>query len=120
MTDYVLDQHERPMKDLRISVIDKCNFRCTYCMPAEIFGDDYKFLPKDELLSFDEIIRLVQIFSKFGVEKIRLTGGEPLMRKDLHELVARLHEIDGIKDIAVTTNAVFLVKQAKKTQRSGS
>jgi len=119
MTDYVLDQHERPMKDLRISVIDKCNFRCTYCMPAEIFGDDYKFMPKDELLSFDEIIRLVQIFSKFGVEKIRLTGGEPLMRKDLHELVARLNEIDGIKDIAVTTNAVFLVKQAKKLKEAG-
>ncbi|MGI8314096.1 GTP 3',8-cyclase MoaA [Halobacillus mangrovi] len=119
MSNYVLDQYDRPMKDLRISVIDQCNFRCTYCMPAEIFGEDYRFMHEDELLSFDEIIRLVEIFAQFGVEKIRLTGGEPLMRKNLDELIYRLNQIEGIKDIAVTTNAVFLVKQAKKLKAAG-
>jgi cyclic pyranopterin phosphate synthase len=119
LKDYVLDQHERPMKDLRISVIDQCNFRCTYCMPAEIFGEDYRFMHGDELLSFDEIIRLVELFAQFGVEKIRLTGGEPLMRKNLDELIYRLNQIAGIKDIAVTTNAVFLVRQAKKLKAAG-
>ncbi|SEH69048.1 cyclic pyranopterin phosphate synthase [Halobacillus karajensis] len=116
---HITDQLGRPIKDLRISVIDQCNFRCTYCMPAEIFGPDYTFLPKDELLSFDEIIRLVRIFAGFGAEKIRLTGGEPLMRKNLDELVRRIKEIDGIKDIAVTTNAVFLVRQARKLKEAG-
>ncbi|MGP4062254.1 GTP 3',8-cyclase MoaA [Halobacillus sp. H74] len=116
---YVADQLGRPIKDLRISVIDQCNFRCTYCMPAEIFGPDYAFLPEDQLLSFDEIIRLVKIFAKFGVEKIRLTGGEPLMRKKLDDLIRRIREVDGIQDIAVTTNAVFLVKQAKKLKEAG-
>ena len=119
MTETIVDQLDRPMRDLRISVIDKCNFRCTYCMPKEIFGDDYTFMSQDQLLSFDEIIRLVEVFSRFGVEKIRLTGGEPLMRKDLHHLVERLNKIDGIKDIAVTTNAIFLVKQAKKLKEAG-
>ncbi|ARI77687.1 GTP 3',8-cyclase MoaA [Halobacillus mangrovi] len=119
MNKYVLDQYDRPMKDLRISVIDQCNFRCTYCMPAEIFGEDYRFMHQDELLSFDEIIRLVEVFAQFGVEKIRITGGEPLMRKNLDELIYRLNQIEGIKDIAVTTNAVFLVKQAKKLKAAG-
>nr|WP_202409638.1 MULTISPECIES: GTP 3',8-cyclase MoaA [Halobacillus] len=109
----------RPIKDLRISVIDKCNFRCSYCMPAEIFGPDYPFLPEKERLSFDEIIRLVHIFARFGVEKIRLTGGEPLLRKDLDELIRRIRRIDGIKDIALTTNAVMLVKQAEKLKAAG-
>ncbi|WP_412097977.1 GTP 3',8-cyclase MoaA [Halobacillus litoralis] len=107
------------MRDLRISVIDKCNFRCTYCMPAEIFGDDYRFMSRDELLSFDEIMRLVKVFARFGVEKIRITGGEPLMRKDLHTLVKRIREVPGIKDIAVTTNAIFLVKQAALLKEAG-
>ncbi|MFC7061400.1 GTP 3',8-cyclase MoaA [Halobacillus seohaensis] len=119
MVQYVLDKHDRPMKDLRISVIDKCNFRCTYCMPAEIFGDDYRFMPESELLSFDEIIRLVKIFARFGTEKVRITGGEPLMRKDIDQLVARIKQVDGIKDVAITTNAVFLVKQAKKLKAAG-
>ncbi|WP_079529646.1 GTP 3',8-cyclase MoaA [Halobacillus hunanensis] len=119
MVQYVLDQYDRPMKDLRISVIDQCNFRCTYCMPAEIFGDDYRFMPTEELLSFDEIVRLVEIFAKFGTEKVRLTGGEPLMRKNMDQLVARLKQIDGIKDIAITTNAIFLVKQAQKLKEAG-
>ncbi|MFD2925310.1 GTP 3',8-cyclase MoaA [Halobacillus naozhouensis] len=119
MVQYVLDKYDRPMKDLRISVIDQCNFRCTYCMPAEIFGDDYRFMPPEELLSFDEIVRLVEIFAKFGTEKVRLTGGEPLMRKDMDQLVARLKQVDGIKDIAITTNAIFLVKQAQKLKEAG-
>ncbi len=119
MVNYVLDKYDRPMKDLRISVIDQCNFRCTYCMPKEIFGDDYQFMPAKELLSFDELERMVKIFAQFGTEKIRLTGGEPLMRKNLDELIRRLSAIDGIKDIAVTTNAVFLVKQAKKLKAAG-
>ncbi|MBH0228932.1 GTP 3',8-cyclase MoaA [Halobacillus yeomjeoni] len=119
MTTYILDQKDRPMRDLRISVIDRCNFRCSYCMPAEVFGDDYAFMPEDKLLSFDEIVRLVEIFARFGVEKIRLTGGEPLMRKNLHDLIARIKEVDGITDIALTTNAVFLVRQAANLKASG-
>ncbi|TGB05119.1 GTP 3',8-cyclase MoaA [Halobacillus salinus] len=119
LAETLVDQLQRPMKDLRISVIDKCNFRCTYCMPKEIFGDDYAFMPKDQLLSFDEIIRLVKVFAQFGVEKIRITGGEPLMRKDLHLLISQIKEIEGIKDIAVTTNAVFLVRQAAKLKEAG-
>lgn len=119
MTEKIVDQLDRPMKDLRISVIDKCNFRCTYCMPAEIFGDDYRFMSQDELLSFDEIIKLVKTFARFGVEKVRITGGEPLMRKDLHLLVQRIREIEGIEDIAVTTNAIFLVKQALPLKEAG-
>ncbi|UOQ92991.1 GTP 3',8-cyclase MoaA [Halobacillus shinanisalinarum] len=119
MVNYVLDKYDRPMKDLRISVIDQCNFRCTYCMPAEIFGDDYRFMPAKELLSFDEIVRLVEIFARFGTEKVRLTGGEPLMRKNMNQLVSRLKQIDGIRDIAITTNAVFLVKQAQKLKDAG-
>ncbi|UOR13014.1 GTP 3',8-cyclase MoaA [Halobacillus amylolyticus] len=119
MVNYVLDKYDRPMKDLRISVIDQCNFRCTYCMPAEIFGDDFRFMPAKELLSFDEIVRLVEIFAKFGTEKVRLTGGEPLMRKNMDQLVSRLKQIDGINDIAITTNAIFLVKQAQKLKEAG-
>ncbi|WP_026691697.1 GTP 3',8-cyclase MoaA [Alteribacter aurantiacus] len=115
----VYDSLFRPLKDLRISVTDRCNFRCSYCMPKEIFGPDYPFLKKDELLSFDEIIRLVKQFAKLGVEKIRITGGEPLLRKDLHQLIERIREIEGIKDIALTTNGVFLVKQAKQLKQAG-
>ncbi|WP_082234363.1 GTP 3',8-cyclase MoaA [Halobacillus massiliensis] len=119
MADYVLDKYDRPMKDLRISVIDQCNFRCTYCMPKEVFGDDYAFMPQSELLSFDEIVRMVEIFARFGTEKVRLTGGEPLMRKNMDELVYRIKQIDGIHDVAITTNAVFLVKQAEKLKKAG-
>ncbi len=114
----IKDHFGRPLKDLRISVIDQCNFRCTYCMPKEIFGDDYPFLPESELLHFDEIVRLAEKFSELGVNKIRITGGEPLMRKDLDQLIQRLVNIPGIDDIALTTNAVFLPKKAKKTQES--
>ena len=113
------DKLNRPLKDIRISVTDQCNFRCTYCMPAEIFDSNFQFLKKDQLLSFDEIVRLTKVLAKLGVEKVRLTGGEPLLRKDLHLLVESLAEIDGINDIALTTNGVHLPKYAKLLKKAG-
>lgn len=114
------DQRNRPLRDLRISVTDKCNFRCTYCMPAEIFGPDYPFLKKNELLSFEEIGRLVKIFAQaFNIQKIRLTGGEPLMRKGLPDLVKTINEIPGIDDMAMTTNGVLLPQYAKDLAEAG-
>ena len=104
----MLDRLARPMRDLRISVIDSCNFRCPYCMPAEIFGDDYSFLRKEELLTFPEIARLARIFASFGVVKIKLTGGEPLLRPWLPELVRMLRSIEGIEDIGLITNGALL------------
>ena len=118
-TKQIYDVLARPLKDLRISVTDQCNFRCSYCMPAEIFGPDFPFLKQPEMLSFDEIVKLVKQFAKMGVEKLRITGGEPLLRKDLHLLIQELNKIDGIKDIALTTNGVFLPKQAKKLKDAG-
>jgi len=115
----IKDHFGRKLQDLRISVIDQCNFRCTYCMPKEIFGTDYPFLHEKELLSFDEIVRIAETFARLGVNKIRLTGGEPLMRKNLEQLVARLVKIPGINDIALTSNAVLLVKKAKKLKEAG-
>lgn len=115
----IKDQLNRPLRDLRISVIDRCNFRCQYCMPAEIFGPDFAFLPKSELLSYEEIERVAKLFIELGVEKIRLTGGEPLMRKDLHILVKMLNEIEGLKDIALTTNGVMLPKYADELYAAG-
>lgn len=118
-SEQVLDQKSRPLRDLRISVTDRRNLRCTYCMPAEIFGQDYPFLPKGELLSFEELERLAKLFvHQFGVEKIRLTGGEPLMRKDMPELVGKLAGIKGIRDIAMTTNGVLPV-YADKLKKAG-
>lgn len=115
----VRDQLDRPLRDIRISVIDRCNFRCQYCMPAELFGPDFAFLPRSELLSYEEIHRLASIFIGLGVEKIRLTGGEPLMRKDLPVLVQMLSNIQGLKDIALTTNGVMLPKYAEKLKAAG-
>ncbi|WP_286183285.1 GTP 3',8-cyclase MoaA [Bacillus sp. ISL-55] len=115
----IKDQLNRPLRDLRISVIDRCNFRCQYCMPAEIFGPDFAFLPKSELLSYEEIDRVAKLFIELGVEKIRLTGGEPLMRKDLPILVKMLNEIEGLKDIALTTNGVMLPKYADELYAAG-
>lgn len=109
----------RPLQDLRISVIDRCNFRCTYCMPAEVFGPDYAFLKDEFLLTFDEIERLAKLFVSIGVRKIRLTGGEPLLRKDLTKLIARLVKIEGLVDIGLTTNAIHLTKQAKALKEAG-
>lgn len=115
----IKDHFGRPLRDLRISVTDQCNFRCTYCMPKEIFGPDYEFLPEEELLTFDEIVRLAENFAELGTEKIRITGGEPLLRKNLDQLIDRLTQIDGIKDIALTTNAVFLPRKARKLKEAG-
>ncbi|GED01483.1 GTP 3',8-cyclase MoaA [Bacillus atrophaeus] len=119
-TRQVLDKRNRPLRDLRISVTDRCNFRCTYCMPAELFGPDYPFLKKEELLSFEELERLAKLFvSRFGVEKIRLTGGEPLMRKDMPELIKKLARIPGVRDIAMTTNGSLLPVYAEKLKNAG-
>ena len=113
------DQLNRPMRDLRISVTDRCNFRCTYCMPKEIFGDDYVFLPREELLTFEEMERLAKIFENFGVKKIRLTGGEPLMRRNIDELVKKLLLLDNIKDVGLTTNGVLLKQYGQKLKDAG-
>ena len=104
----IKDKLNRPLHDLRISVIDRCNFRCQYCMPADQFGPDFEFLPKSALLSYEEIERLAKIFVSLGVEKIRLTGGEPLLRKDLPILVKKLSVIEDLHDIGLTTNGVLL------------
>lgn len=113
------DTLKRPLRDLRISVTDRCNFRCTYCMPAEIFGPDFEFLPKGKLLSFEEITRLSRIYVSLGVEKLRITGGEPLMRRDLPQLIEMLSQLDGIKDIAMTTNGSLLPKYVQALKEAG-
>src|SRR5262245_32634041 len=117
------DQLRRPLHDLRISVTDRCNFRCTYCMPKEIFDRDYAFLPHRELLTFEEITRLAQSFISLGVEKIRLTGGEPLLRKDLHKLIEMLAPLktrEGLPlDLALTTNASLLARKAQSLANAG-
>ncbi len=112
------DTLNRPLRDLRISVTDRCNFRCVYCMPKEVFGPDYAFLGRDEILTFEEITRLAQVFVAHGVGKIRLTGGEPLVRRDLHELVARLSSLPGL-DLALTTNGSLLAQQAPALKKAG-
>ncbi len=118
-TSLLTDQLKRPMRDLRLSVIDRCNFRCTYCMPEEEVGPDFPWLGHDERLSFDEMLRLVRQFTLFGVEKIRLTGGEPLLRTHLDELIQGLREIPGIRDIAMTTNGVLLPRFAADLKAAG-
>ena len=109
----------RGLRDLRISVTDRCNFRCRYCMPVEVFGAGYNFMPRDELLSFEEIVTLVRTLIPLGIEKIRLTGGEPLMRRGLEDLVAMLAAIAGIKDIAITTNGMLLAHHAEALALAG-
>src|SRR5947199_8051738 len=113
------DQFQRPLRDLRISVTDRCNFRCGYCMPKEIFGRGYNFLPKTEVLTFEEIARLAQIFTNLGVEKVRLTGGEPLLRRNLDQLVAKLARLDGLRDLTLTTNGSRLVEEARVLRAAG-
>ncbi|WP_119065403.1 GTP 3',8-cyclase MoaA [Aggregatilinea lenta] len=115
----ITDTLHRPLRDLRISVTDRCNFRCRYCMPAEIYGEHYRFMPKAEMLSFEEIARLVRIMAGFGVEKIRLTGGEPLVRQQLEKLVEQIAAIDGIDDIAITTNGVLLPQKIQALKDAG-
>lgn len=119
MPSTIRDKLQRPLRDLRVSVTDRCNFRCTYCMPKEIFGDDYTFLPKQELLSYEEIISLIKLFVNVGVRKIRLTGGEPLLRKDLQLLIEQINAIEEIEDIALTTNGLLLHKYAKELYAAG-
>jgi cyclic pyranopterin phosphate synthase len=113
------DKFGRPLRDLRISVTDRCNFRCTYCMPAEIFGERYEFLPKPQVLTFEEIERLARIFVWLGVDKLRITGGEPLVRAQLPALIEKLAAIEGVKDIALTTNGFLLAKMAADLKSAG-
>lgn len=113
------DKLNRPLRDLRISVTDRCNFRCIYCMPKEVFGSDYQFLDRDQILSFEEIARLARVFVSLGVGKIRLTGGEPLVRKDLHQLVAMLASISPDLDLTLTTNGSLLGRQAQALKEAG-
>ena len=119
MKEVIQDKLGRPIRDLRISVTDRCNFRCDYCMPKEIFGDDYTFLPKNELLTFEELIRISKIYAQLGVKKIRITGGEPLLRRNLYKLVEQLNLIDGIEDIGLTTNGLLLKKHGKNLYQAG-
>jgi cyclic pyranopterin phosphate synthase len=115
MGSMVLDRFRRPLKNLRLSVTDRCNLRCQYCMPEE----DYVWLPRSELLSFEELVRLVNIFSQLGVEKLRLTGGEPLLRTNLHELVSQIRSQTSIQEVALTTNGIFLPTQAEVLRAAG-
>jgi cyclic pyranopterin phosphate synthase len=115
----VLDTRSRPLRDLRISVTDRCNFRCTYCMPKEIFGRDFAFLPHREMLTFEEIARVARAFAREGVSKIRLTGGEPLLRRDLERLVEMLAGIEEIREIALTTNGSALAAKARELKDAG-
>jgi cyclic pyranopterin phosphate synthase len=119
----LLDRRARPLRDLRISVIDRCNFRCSYCMPKEVFGKQYNYLPHDALLSFEEITRLAALFASLGTRKIRLTGGEPLLRKNLEVLIeqlAKLRSTDGrALDLTLTTNASLLERKARLLRAAG-
>lgn len=115
----LLDKYERPLRDLRISVTDRCNFRCPYCMPAEIFNERYQFLPKPHLLTFEEIARLTGIIVRLGAVKIRLTGGEPLLRQDIEKLVAMLDALEGLDDLAMTTNAFLLPQKIDALKAAG-
>jgi GTP 3',8-cyclase len=112
------DTLHRPLRDLRISITDRCNFRCVYCMPKEVYGRDYAFLPRAELLTFEEIARLATIFAGLGVEKIRLTGGEPLIRRDVERLVELLAGIPGL-DLTLTTNGAVLAQKAEALAKAG-
>jgi cyclic pyranopterin phosphate synthase len=115
----VTDRLGRRLHDLRISVTDRCNFRCPYCMPAEIYGEKYAFLAKPELLDFEEIERLVRLFVALGVEKVRITGGEPLLRHELPRLVERLARVPGLRDLTLTTNGYLLATQARALAEAG-
>src|SRR5256884_362531 len=113
------DTFARPMRDLRISVMDRCNFRCPYCMPRETYHEQYRFLGSHERLSFDEIVRLARLFVQLGVRKLRLTGGEPLLRANLPDLVGDLTTIPGVEDVALTTNGVLLARYASELKAAG-
>ena len=115
----IKDQFNRRLRDLRISVTDKCNFRCPYCMPEEIFHEKYEFMSRKMLLSFEEITRLTRIFVRLGAVKVRLTGGEPLMRREIEKLVVELAQVEGVEDLAMTTNAYFLPEKAQILRDAG-
>jgi cyclic pyranopterin phosphate synthase len=115
----ITDTFNRPLRDLRISLIDRCNFRCPYCMPSEKFHHAYQFLDKNKWLSFEEITRLARIFVELGVTKLRLTGGEPLLRPDLDGLIRQLAQIPGVEDLALTTNGSMLTQWAQRLKSAG-
>ncbi len=115
----MLDALQRPLSDLRLSVTDRCNFRCGYCMPKEIFGRGYDFLPKESILSFEELTRISRVFVSLGVEKIRLTGGEPTLRRDIERLIEQLSAIDGLRDLTLTTNGSTLSEKAAALRAAG-
>ena len=115
----ILDKFQRPLRDLRVSVTDRCNFRCPYCMPAEIYGERYQFLPRNDLLTFEEITRIVNITVGLGVKKVRITGGEPLVRQDVEKLVSMISRINGVEDLAMTTNAYLLSGMAQTLKDAG-
>jgi cyclic pyranopterin phosphate synthase len=115
----VKDRLMRPLRDLRISVIDRCNYRCPYCMPAELFGENHKFLPRGHWLTPGEIKRVASVFLQLGVKKLRLTGGEPLLRRDIVEIVAGLTELHGAEDLAITTNGSRLAEHAADLKKAG-
>jgi GTP 3',8-cyclase len=118
MTVALEDTLHRPLRDLRVSITDRCNFRCVYCMPKEVYGRDYDFLPRRDLLTFEEIARLARVFAGLGVEKIRLTGGEPLIRRDVERLVEMLAAIPGL-DLTLTTNGAVLAQKARLLRDAG-
>ena len=119
MADMLKDTFGRRIHDLRISVTDRCNYRCPYCMPAEIFGERYHFLPREEVLSYEEITRLTRMFVGLGVEKVRITGGEPLVRQDIEELIAQLSALPGVDDLTLTTNGYLLAEHADSLKQAG-
>jgi cyclic pyranopterin phosphate synthase len=119
LRDSVVDRLERPLQDLRISVMDRCNFRCPYCMPEDKYHKDFRFLQRNERLSFGEITRLARLFAGLGVRKLRITGGEPLLRPELPDLISDLHQIDGVDDIALTTNGILLGQHAAALKAAG-
>ena len=116
---YINDKYKRNLKDLRVSVTDRCNFRCPYCMPAEVYGERYQFLPKSSVLSFEETARLVGIFVSLGITKVRLTGGEPLVRQNVEELVGMITRIKGVMDLTLTTNGYLLKQKAEALKDAG-
>jgi GTP 3',8-cyclase len=115
----MLDRLERPLRDLRVSVTDRCNLRCSYCMPREVFGADFPFLAREQLLTFEEITQVVRAMAAEGVTKVRLTGGEPLLRRDLERLVEMLSSVPGISDLALTTNGLLLARSARRLRDAG-
>ena len=118
VTEPIIDKFERPLRDLRVSVTDRCNFRCRYCMPREVFGEGYEFLPRRAILRFEEIQRVVRIVAGLGVRKVRITGGEPLLRRDLSQLITMLNQIKGV-ELALTTNGALLPEQAQALADAG-